>query len=710
MGESLQIDQALYGYQDGHRLLASSTEIPAEAARLILPLSDGPDLQVRMPDEGYLSGYPVPALEAFALSRTWPAPEMRRPGCVWTHVLLIDTEELAAIGQPAQLQDCFVRPRGPEPDYSSYSRGLAISPKPPRSASAERRSDLAQAMLYWIYETTEPVVLRGEERSSCERQALDLWGQQWPSLRRSFSFISIPTTRVVGSRPFDLRLVFDADPVLSRAMGGDVHSATDAWPSAAPWLAMASGDLSSPGPMREVLWRYGPEAGSERRAFAPIATLFVCVKSEPHSASEFADCLLDSVVTAFPEAAQMRGLKRDLFGPDHLSSSLAPRSGQLRWEGSEAELLFALVGAADQSALSVDDLEVGPRAEKLWNENRSQALQLLQRCAEHPERPLARVALEALLPRATSVPELVTKEAPSAVPLVIDHDPSFATNSLVWRAPEPEIERRWSALGSIPGVGKVRKEVVRAMITSGAPSAVRRAFSRWGSAIVADLLEIAGEHSAPRLDEGWVSVLLENPGAVAEWFANSKAIPARTQAELIAETADASEIARIGRPLKPWLGLIEAKRHGVFALTPRQQAFLFRLGLSSKDPSASMLLRETFMPLRRALQEGPPSSDPLFEGPDLKTKLKSGGKRIYIDPLTLALVERWREQHWPVSALVESATEPEVVTKIVAAYAQSKKGSKEIERYLESLTDKHDADLIRAVPSTLRPPPRKASR
>src|SRR5262245_53670958 len=89
------IKQALHGYSDGHRLLAFSCRLPRDAENLMLILSDlsGPGGGDQF--DPYLTGYPLGSAGRYALACTWPAPEMGRPGCVWTHTLLLGEELLA---------------------------------------------------------------------------------------------------------------------------------------------------------------------------------------------------------------------------------------------------------------------------------------------------------------------------------------------------------------------------------------------------------------------------------------------------------------------------------------------------------------------------------------------------------------------------------------------------------------------------------------
>ncbi len=62
------IHQALHGYDHGHRLLAASRVIPEEDLRLIDRLSDASGPRAVAGNDGYLTGYPLPSGEAYALA------------------------------------------------------------------------------------------------------------------------------------------------------------------------------------------------------------------------------------------------------------------------------------------------------------------------------------------------------------------------------------------------------------------------------------------------------------------------------------------------------------------------------------------------------------------------------------------------------------------------------------------------------------------
>jgi hypothetical protein len=92
-----EVHQFLHGYSEGHRLIEGSAKLPSELARLMLKMSDLSGSSVVSGFERYITAYPLESINAYALAMTWYAPEMPRPGCVWTHTIVLSTQTLATI-------------------------------------------------------------------------------------------------------------------------------------------------------------------------------------------------------------------------------------------------------------------------------------------------------------------------------------------------------------------------------------------------------------------------------------------------------------------------------------------------------------------------------------------------------------------------------------------------------------------------------------
>jgi hypothetical protein len=130
------LDQLLFGYRDGHQLIAGSRSLSPRQQRDVLPHLDA---NFDHADAQQLVGIGIPSLHAYLLGRIWPAPELPRPGAVWAHALLLSAHQLAHI-RLAGLLALLRRPLDDRFDY--YSRALPVpqgfeyAPAPPPLARA----------------------------------------------------------------------------------------------------------------------------------------------------------------------------------------------------------------------------------------------------------------------------------------------------------------------------------------------------------------------------------------------------------------------------------------------------------------------------------------------------------------------------------------------------------------------------------------------
>src|SRR5260370_4273142 len=94
---AIELHQALHGYGDGHQLRSSSLQLTREQEWQLLVMSDLSGPSFRKGFDSYLTGYPLETGGFYCLARTWFAPELSRPACVWTHTILISDTDVARI-------------------------------------------------------------------------------------------------------------------------------------------------------------------------------------------------------------------------------------------------------------------------------------------------------------------------------------------------------------------------------------------------------------------------------------------------------------------------------------------------------------------------------------------------------------------------------------------------------------------------------------
>ena len=185
---STSIHQAVHGYRDGHRLLSSSTPLGSDASRAMLVMSDmsGPSMQPGF-DE-YLTAYSLAGTDYFVLAKTWYAPEMQRPGCVWTHSLLVPRARVASMSA-ARLTGNFRRPQVDGVDAAATSPVL-IDEEAPVGGTGDGFADkgLAATMIGAVLGQPRPVIVLADTAAQFEAVFLRLWEELWPAERTRFSF------------------------------------------------------------------------------------------------------------------------------------------------------------------------------------------------------------------------------------------------------------------------------------------------------------------------------------------------------------------------------------------------------------------------------------------------------------------------------------------------------------------------------------------
>lgn len=101
----MSVHQFLFGYQNGHRLIAGSTQLEESLLWTLLRETDRPSTSSKDLEGGIIFGIPLDE-ELYALCRTWNAREIERPGAVWTHVILLPSNTVS----PLRYIDCFCNP------------------------------------------------------------------------------------------------------------------------------------------------------------------------------------------------------------------------------------------------------------------------------------------------------------------------------------------------------------------------------------------------------------------------------------------------------------------------------------------------------------------------------------------------------------------------------------------------------------------------
>jgi hypothetical protein len=446
------VDQALYGYEDGHRLIASSVPIGAEPGRILRSLTD---MAFDGEADSYLTCLPLVELGRYALIRSWPAPEVTRPGAVWSHVLLVDFVDLGALDHLGVLASLFKRPKtgkdgeSPGKQYS-VARKLPVGSTTTSIPQPKADDDERLRTLWTAYGEDSSGVLRVAGVERLEALLFEIWTQQWPRLRRSFAFRT--RYRVAeSSAAFDLQLV-------ERLHRDQTNGSLNLQPPG--WLERLARDLIKPtATFRGFLRRFGAESENGKVDLQGLVGIWLQLEQEADPRE-----LSTEVCVSFRKQHSMGELKRTLFGPFDAAKKIGPHG--------ELERLIAILAARPAKALDLNDLEFEARVDGLWRGKGDDAVRLL--CGLGNWEPSNKRALSILMRSAVenvsaaNIVTVATSDDNLALALV-EQRPDLLRSASLWRGDEPFVSELLELTRGLDS--ESRQEVVVALLKNNAQAA-----------------------------------------------------------------------------------------------------------------------------------------------------------------------------------------------------------------------------------------------
>ena len=188
--DEIVFQQALFGYEDGHRLLQSSFRPNNYEKDLLLQLSDLAPGISRLSEEGYWTGMPLRETSRYTLLRTWPAPERSRPGCVWTQAIFIPFEYLRSGADLLWMASHFKRPE-PRKQFSEYAEPITAKYSSSNLQIQAIPQPIQLVSCIYFAKCWPSTLLTQDELGI---QAIAVWAQQWPELRTTFNFRTVEKT------------------------------------------------------------------------------------------------------------------------------------------------------------------------------------------------------------------------------------------------------------------------------------------------------------------------------------------------------------------------------------------------------------------------------------------------------------------------------------------------------------------------------------
>jgi hypothetical protein len=582
---SASIHQAIHGYRDGHRLLSSSVPLAAESSRAMLVLSDmsGPSMQPGF--EEYLTAYPLPDVDFFVFAKTWYAAEMQRPGCVWTHSLLIPRDHIARVSTH-RLLGRLRRPQLKSVETTANAPIILNEERPslPDVDAFEDRG-VGASLLGAVLGQPRPVVVPVDTAAQLEAVFLRIWDELWPTAKARFSFCTgALMPRAVAGALMDLQAVPRTLPSAQFRKTAEAAIVLDLRSPSAPegWTEV----LIESALRRDATFRSWMEAATgaaaPRNAVPSLMPMFGQWHAPNWSARD-----------ALANIARTNELESDT--KTRLVGMVFDRVVAAGGEAKRREMLQEACGQTAATDLSCVAPQLEEQTRRLFEnsraEGRSLTLSLLGAGLTEAGQRILRAAVRSLTPAdleafgETQTPFLST---------LVTANPYLASAPVLWKRAGSRSREIIAQLDAAKLDDVERRTIVDAALAAGRDAPVEALVRFAGDAAVARVLCAVAEGNLP-VSTAWRSSLSERPDAVLGWIESQSSVSVQ----------ELEVVSRFLHPTTNQERLVKVWQSGIAtslgSVTPRVAAFGLALALS-KPQLLSPLLTMCFQPTFDALE------------------------------------------------------------------------------------------------------------
>lgn len=719
---AVQFHQTLHGYEDGHRLLRASRKLPTEVERLMLVMSDMSGPSMVRGFETYLTGYPLKEINAYALARTWYAPEMERPGCVWTHTLIIQNADLAYINDLWLLADRFERPSPNSKtwEFHSYMQNLPSNEVVSLTRAMTPRLEtewvgLVSKAIESLYGSPRSQVYLPVDRTSAEyeRLTLDLWSQQWARLRRSFRFCTGSISdRKLPDGKFDWQIVPSS---VAREIKREVPkavfiSAGEPGDSNAPsWVQAAVADLceTRPPDLRRFMRTFGVETAKGRTDFAALVEVFAALRrvreanvsiKTRRNASPVEE-LTESVARLFPSPSAGARLKTTIFGADASESDApTPFSHGI----SEGRMLGELVTTKHYAAFDPDMLRTAERAAQLVKVDFDHAKDIAFSLLRGELTPLGEKFMDGFCEGLTSrrIFDLPYDQL-DIIYSLLTRKPEIALSPMLWKAGAHEQRQLYNFIDRRIGTTREqRSRVVTAMLVAGSdavaeelaydhPRVTVEAVLAWcGSKLVEEVFNLGA---------GWKRTLTARPELCIRWLKEGESSGEAVRI-LLAVLLDPHSSAVFRGGANIWTQLARdapSSAHGDILIAV--MTFLLALGFDNPDGGAVELVVHAFEPVHTAAEQGHLSDANWHLLAYQSPSSRRGKEWDKCERMRNALVEHFVRHRWSEEDFLRCLASPVLLELVVTQMFEQGKWFNKHRKYIQHVTELTAAGNLRAT-------------
>jgi GTPase-associated protein 1, N-terminal domain type 1 len=550
------LNQTLHGYDDGHSLLSASIDLPTASKRTILSTSDMSGSRMQKGFEEYITGYPLKPANIYVLAKTWYAPEMKRPGCVWTHSILIDFQDLPSITNPQALLSLFVRPDITGDIKDPYSKSISFNSLPLMN-DTDRMFNLRFALsslenlIQALYEyNNRSLLIESNSSANFSELFLSVWAQQWPRLKRTFSFCTgALSPRIINGEELDLQVV-PQGLYGSKKLENDrktISMNEVSLESKQPWVNFMTADLIQPSKVAHSFFNFfGSDISVNKTSFKILVNAFLFFRDN----RPLLDDSIAFLSKQFPSPKEGANMKATILGVTrNLFATLLPTY-------SEAGVLTRLATLQNFEPFDYEKLNFRQRFIGFFAELDDSKVKILKAIIQsepNVEGERAIIEYVEMVSDEISLKLIWSDKQLSSVFLSLN--PAFSFNKDFWLANSKNQTEILYQLKRAK-IGKTDWKKIADIVFQVNPNIEPKLFENVGLQVASVILDALSKNVADNTSRAWTNYLVSHPREVLDWF-NSQKSPTTEIVEFLVNILNPNSPEVIENGLGGWLRFLK---------------------------------------------------------------------------------------------------------------------------------------------------------
>jgi len=581
----MELQQLIYGYNNGHSLLQSSIELPPEDKSLLLELTDWSGVN-EFNTPTYITGFPLVKSSFYAFIRTWYAEEMPRPGCAWSHVLLIHKQCFTELTNVEPIMGLFLKPLLQDKSLAAYNKTIILDnnagDKPFYSLRFEINESIIKRLIFNLYSTNAPVYITPKQDiKSIEQLFLKLWWIQPVNDRFLFSFCSgASSPRKYLNKEIRLQIV-------AKESFNPNNEGTNTFE---PWVNIIYKELISNNiNYIKYLNNVSDDIIQKNLKAVSLAQIYELINDGVLNGNSeyFVINLIDCLSKFFPEKTEAKKLKKALLSHNVLVSLK-----------EEEFFLQKILNTGHYSSFDIDDLQLVNRVIEIYHSNRADFFELLNNIIKDN---INEFGVSILTKCSQLVNEndvaLLTNDYWPLFTVFVRMRPSIITFNENWTFTDSQYLEIINLILSNDNTTHVDLKFILKIILDKQLSLLPKmieALQKVEPKYISFLLDWYDSKPHCEIDYQWIEVLSNNPDKILDWIESKNIINFQTMV-LIVKTVNPNSHNVIRRGTEIWMPFSSFIVNNNFKESLYIHAFLTSLAFKFNDLNAFILLKNSFI-------------------------------------------------------------------------------------------------------------------